>query len=200
LTLGVPISEKFLQEPDPDSPSGGVLKPNAEYILISNGGAGFANNLSLTKYLHDKIGNYSLIVVNGRNEKSKNDIDEFVAQNNITNVVNLGFVTDMHYLMKNSKIMVGKSGSSSVCEASACKLRFIVLNNLLFPEVRNIKFLKNRNAATVVKNKRQILAAIKQYASDDGCSQEKHGNFVKIAQDNVSDAVARKIIEVLNQI
>lgn len=199
LNIGVPIAEKFYQNTDKDKVLQDLKTDGKKFILMSNGGAGFANNYDITKYLYDKIEDYYLIVVNGRNQEGKEKIDEFIRENNVKNVINLGFVSNMHELMKISDIMIGKSGSSSVCEASTCGVKFIVLDNKLFPEVRNIKFLKKKNCAVVVKNKKQILDAIKLYISQDEDAEVKHTNFKELTSDNVAEKIATEIIDILKQ-
>lgn len=193
-TYGVPIAEKFYSDVSVNEVVKKLGANSDKFILVSNGGAGFGDNCKLVRYLYDKIKDYNLIIVNGNNEKSKKEIDAFIKRNNINNVINLGFVTNMPGLMKASQIMVGKSGSSSICEASTCKVKFIVYDNKLFPEVKNILFLKKRDAAIVVKSYKQIVKAISAYLNNDENSRKKHANFSALCTGNPSAEVARDII------
>lgn len=194
-TYGVPIAEKFYSEVSKQDVIRQLGVSGNKFILISNGGAGFGDNCKLVKYLCRKINDYNLIIVNGNNEKSRQEIEEYIKQNNITNVVNLGFVSNMPDLMKISDIMVGKSGSSSICEASVCKVKFIVYDSRLFPEVKNIEFLVKRDAAIVVKNCKQIAKAIGDYLTDDENARRKYLNFTNLCGDNVAEKVALEILK-----
>lgn len=189
LTYGIPLNPKFknLKEQREN-----ILQKlgyeDKKYILISNGGAGFANNYKIVTDFYDKVGEYSFIVVNGRNLESKEKIDNFIKEKNISNVINLGFVDNMHELMKISEIMIGKCGSSTINEASLSGLKFIGLNNFLVPEIYNIKYLKSKDAIIVVKNGKQIEKALKIFINDQ--KENIHKNFTKICNPKSCEQIA----------
>lgn len=192
LTYGIPINPKFKNVTDDRAEILSKLGlEDKKYILISNGGAGFANNYKIVTDFYDKVNNYAFIVVNGRNIESKEKIDSFIKEKNIQNVVNLGFVNNMQELMKVSDIMIGKCGSSTINEASYSHLKFIGLNNYLVPEIYNIKYLKSKNAVIVVKNSKQIDQALHFFINE---KEEKISeNFFKVCNKNCSEQITNII-------
>lgn len=195
-TTGIPIDKKFYEQYDKEDIKRQLNFNADKYILISNGGAGFANNYKLVRNLHDKIGEYYLIVVNGNNKQSKDKIQNFIDKNQIHNVINLGFVNNMTQLMYISDIMIGKCGSSSLCEASAFGLKYIVLNNNLFPEIKNIKFIKKRKAALIAKNIKGIKKALNIFLNDKIKSEEIVENFKHVNIKNNLQIIKDLILQI----
>ena len=193
-TFGIPINPKFHQKVDRAQVLKKMNFPDKKFILISNGGAGFANNCKIVKHFYDKIVDYYLIVVNGKNKASESEINSFIKENNIKNVINLGFVDNMNELMAISDIMIGKCGSSTLCEASINHLKYIALDNNLFPEIKNIEFLKNRQASIVVKNTKEMSEALKLCISGSDKIKAIEKNFSKINIENSTEKIAQLIL------
>lgn len=70
--------------------------------MIMNGGVGFGDNLGLVQYIMKAKQDFQLVVVNGRNEKMKEAIDEYIAENNVKNILNLGFANNVDVIMSAS--------------------------------------------------------------------------------------------------
>ncbi len=183
-TVGVPISHKFYDNVDRQDILRELGYEGDKFILVSNGGAGFANNKKIVKAFYDKVGDYSFIVVNGKNTQSKEEIDRFIEENNVKKVINLGFVDYMPKLMKVADIMIGKCGSSSLCEAAASNVKYVALDNKLFPEIKNIKFLNKRKSAIVVKNLSGMKKALDMYINNPQDAQGIMNNFKQINVEN----------------
>lgn len=189
LNYGIPINSKFLTvDQDRQAILSKLGYEDRLYILISNGGAGFANNLKIITSFYNKVGDYGFIVVNGKNTESKVKIDKFIAENSIKNVINLGFVSNMQELMKISDIIIGKCGSSTINESSYSKLKFIGLNNFLVPESYNIKYLRLKNSIKVVKNKKEISHALEYFMNEK--NGEISNNFFKLCNGKCAEQIA----------
>ncbi len=193
LNYGIPINSKFFLPFNREEVLKNMNTKDGKFILVTNGGAGFANNLKIVKYFHDKIGDYSLIVVNGRNAESKQQIDDYIKQNNIKNVINLGFATNMHELIKLSDIVIGKTGSSSILETSACGVKFIALDNFLVPEYFNIKYLKTLNAVKIVSTTKQMEKALNFYIQNSQEAQKMQQNFKNICKPDCLNNIIKTI-------
>ncbi len=192
-TIGIPINPKFLTNSTKEEILNKLNYPDKRYILLSNGGAGFGNNYKIIKYFSKEMPEFGFIVVNGKNTKSKEKIDKFIKKNNLNNVINLGFVDYMPDLMQISEIMIGKCGSSTLCEASVKELKYIALNNNLFPEIKNIEFIIDRNSALIAKNIRDIKKNIDFYLNNQDSGQILE-NFKSISNKNASKEISQLII------
>lgn len=194
VTAGIPIRDIFQNENMDAEEIKKSLNTNKEkFILVSNGGAGFGSNYQIVRRYHDKVDGYTFIVVNGRNEKSKKQIDKFISKNNIKNVINLGFASNMHELIYISDIMIGKCGSSTLCEAAKMGVKYIAIDNNLFPELMNIAYLQEQNAIRVAKNTTQIGKILSDYIFNPENTEKIKQNFAKISSSNSANIIAETI-------
>lgn len=146
-------------------------------VLITNGGFGFGRNLGFVRALTKELSDSGIIFVNGRNAEQKARIDDYLAENGIRNVINLGFVDNMHEWMAVSDIMVGKCGSCTINEAATVGLNFVAYDNRFFPELDNLKYLKRRGAAPVVRRPRQIVETFARYDRDPAAFEQMRMRF-----------------------
>ena len=190
ITTGIPVSSSFENLPPAKDLCEKLGLPDTNNILISNGGAGFGSNKKLVENICPYLGNYRLIVINGNNTAEKEKIEKFIMGKKVKNVVNLGFVKNMPEYMAVSGVMLGKCGGSTLSEASSCELCFIAYDNKLFPEIRNIKYLKQKNAAFVVRHAKDAERIIKQFLSDNQPFVEKKKNFSHINLRNAAQRIS----------
>ena len=89
--LGIPVQPKFSEIIDKTEARNALgISRDRFTIMIMNGGVGFGDNLGLVRYIMEAKQDFQLVVVNGRNEKMKEAIDEYIAENNVKNILNLG--------------------------------------------------------------------------------------------------------------
>ena len=84
----------------------------------------FGDNLSLIQniLLSKNRERFQIVLVNGRNEKMKESVDEYIAQENITNIKNIGFAKNVDVIMSASDMLIGKIGGVAIAEAFNKKL------------------------------------------------------------------------------
>ena len=122
-------------------------------VLVMFGGGGFGKNVkTFQKLLKAKLP-IQIVVVNGRDEKSKNRIDKILSKHNtIHKVLNLGFTTDISTIMSASDIFVGKCGCITTNEAMNKNLPLILSKKQVAQEYDNYIFLKHNNACITQSN------------------------------------------------
>lgn len=116
-TLGLPLRSIFYAKYDKQEIRKQLALDGKFTVLIVSGGNGLGNTKKLVKDILSANLDITLIVINGRNKKSYNQIEKLIKKHNIKNVVNLGFVTNIDEYMKASDVTISRAGSSCVFEA-----------------------------------------------------------------------------------
>ena len=165
-TTGIPVGRAFTDLPPKEELRQKLGVPCGRNVLITNGGFGFGRNLDFVRALTRELTDCGIIFVNGRNAEQKEKIDAYLAESGVRNVVNLGFVDNMQEWMAVSDVMVGKCGGCTVSEAAALDLNFVAYDNRFFPEMDNLKYLKDRAATVAVRRPKQIVRVLARYDQD----------------------------------
>ena len=157
-----------------------------------NGGFGVANNKKLLKQLDEIDADFQIILVNGRNEKSKKEVDALLEKDKISKkVLNLGYSTVVDELMDASDCILGKVGGVSVCEALNKRLPIIVVNEPPAQEYDNMKFLTEQNAAIYIDKRKNFGKILKEYLSDTTKLEPLKENIERLRRPNAArDAAA----------
>ena len=122
------------------------LDPEIPTLLISAGAAGGTYTQSIVQQTLRMQRKFQAIVVCGRNDELKRDIDLLVRGRGEHYQV-LGFTKDMANLMRAATLFVGKPGGLSSSECMAAGLPMILIKPIPGQEVRNSDFLLEEGAA-----------------------------------------------------
>lgn len=147
VTLGFPIRNCFYDAYNKEEIRKNLNLEDKFTVLTISGGNGLGNTKKLVKdIINAKLG-ITLIVINGRNKKTYNQIDKFIKKNNIKDIVNLGFVTNIDQYMKASDVVISRGGGSSVFEEININKPIIFRENLINnEEITKQYFIKNKCA------------------------------------------------------
>ena len=155
---GIPVKEKFENQ----SANADYYKPlnfddKIFTILIMNGGQGAGRALPIIKSLESIDYPLQVIVVNGRNKKNFESVQEYLPKVKDTmNVVNYGFVTNIHELMMISDIYVGKVGGITTTECIKMGLPIIIPEMPPAQEIFNMNYLLRNEAAIYAKTVKRL--------------------------------------------
>src|SRR3954454_24439830 len=122
------------------------LRPDRPILLISAGAAGGAYTETIVQQTFRLTNDFQAVVVCGRNEQLKSQIEGLVALRRERYCV-LGYTTDMPDLMRAATLFVGKPGGLSSSEGMAAGLPMILIHPIPGQEVRNSDFLLEEGAA-----------------------------------------------------
>lgn len=86
-------------------------------------------------------GTINILVVTGKNESLKENIESYIAKNRFENVKIYGFMTEMDKLLKVSDFFVFSGGSMSFTEASLIGVPSLIFNPTTFVEMGNQQYL-----------------------------------------------------------
>jgi processive 1,2-diacylglycerol beta-glucosyltransferase len=122
------------------------LRPDRPILLISAGAAGGAYTQTIVQQTLRMGNDFQAVVVCGRNEQLKSQIEGLVAFNRDRYRV-LGYTDDMPDLMRTATLFVGKPGGLSASECMAAGLPMVLIHPIPGQEVRNSDFLLEEGAA-----------------------------------------------------
>jgi processive 1,2-diacylglycerol beta-glucosyltransferase len=122
------------------------LRPDRPILLISAGAAGGEYTQTIVQQTLRMGSDFQAVVVCGRNEQLKGQIEGLVAFRRDRYRV-LGYTNDMHDLMRSATLFVGKPGGLSSSECMAAGLPMVLIHPIPGQEVRNSDFLLEEGAA-----------------------------------------------------
>jgi processive 1,2-diacylglycerol beta-glucosyltransferase len=154
---GIPVRPAFLQEFDKEALRRKYnLNPDLPTVLVMGGAYGVMGDMSqICEELFTYPRPIQVVVVTGRNERMKAQLEEILPQ--ATNPVwVLGFVAEIYELMALADLMLTKAGGLTISEAMALQLPMILYRPIPGQEVQNAKFLVRSGVATLARNRRQV--------------------------------------------
>lgn len=147
---GIPIDPAFADPVDREEVLAGYgLDPGMPTILVMGGGLGLGSLARSVGTLATLRRPCQIIVVTGNNVQLRAKIEQSVKGLPNRTVV-LGYVHNVHQLMRSSDLMVSKAGGLSCAEALAAGLPMFIVDPLPGQEERNSRFLTGIGAAVAV--------------------------------------------------
>jgi processive 1,2-diacylglycerol beta-glucosyltransferase len=160
VATGIPISARFLTEPDGKKVRQTLgLRDDQPVVLVLSGGFGMGPVEEILAEL-DKVERvFQTIVVTGRNEELRRELAA-ADRKHPTHV--LGFVSNMNELMAISDLIITKPGGLTSSEALAMGKPLFILNPIPGQEAANSDFLLERGAAAKVNRVEDLPYRIEQ--------------------------------------
>lgn len=146
VTSGIPVRPEFSRPLDVEAVRARYgLRGDVPVVLISAGASGGPKALQVVRQCLAIDTSFQAVVVCGRNEELKTQVEELVAGSDRFTV--LGFTQEMPALMRISALFVGKPGGLSSSECMAAGLPMVIVDPIPGQEVRNADFLLEEGAA-----------------------------------------------------
>lgn len=144
---GIPVEQEFAQPVD----RAAVLKrhnldPDKPTLLIAGGALGLSPAVAVVRRLMQLDRDFQAIIVCGKNEEMKNDVEELVAGRQDRFRV-LGYTKEMPDLMGAATLLLSKPGGLTTAEALARGLPMVILDPIGGQEERNSDVLLEAGAA-----------------------------------------------------
>ncbi len=172
VTSGLPIREVFYADFDRMAHKRALGLHEGKVVTVVNGGNGLGNTLKLVQSLLKEGGDYQIVVVNGKNEKSRFKIEKYLKKKGVTNVLNLGYVSNMVDYLRATDLGVVRCGSSVLTEFISLGIPMVLREKMIINEDLNKQFLVESGCAVGMKR-----------ISDGGkCVKEVLENEEKYAQ------------------
>jgi processive 1,2-diacylglycerol beta-glucosyltransferase len=173
------------------------LDPALPTILIPTGGFGVGPIEELMESLvrmHNKV---QVIVICGRNESLKNQLDRFVQalpSNCPVGIMVLGFTTEMNEYMSAADIILGKTGGLTVSEALAKGLAFVIINPIQGQEERNADHLLEEGVAIRCNNLPVLAYKIDKLLDDPKRLAVMQANAERLGRPNAAFDIVKKLL------
>ncbi|WP_211223234.1 MGDG synthase family glycosyltransferase [Propionicicella superfundia] len=146
VASGIPVRPEFSAPFDPAAVRARHgLRADVPVVLISAGAAGGPKALQVVRQCLDLPQEFQAVVVCGRNEDLRAQMESLVAGHPDVHV--LGFTQEMPDLMRISSLFVGKPGGLSSSECMAAGLPMVLVDPIPGQEERNADFLLESGAA-----------------------------------------------------
>jgi processive 1,2-diacylglycerol beta-glucosyltransferase len=155
---GIPIRSVFAQ-PVNRTEAKQQLNLRADWptLLIMAGAYGVIGDISqICEELFQSRKSLQALIVCGKNEKLKNQIEELAAKSCIPVQV-FGFVKDVHTLMAAADLILTKAGGLTISESLAMELPMLLYRPIPGQEQQNADFLVRSQVAVLAKTRQQVF-------------------------------------------
>lgn len=196
LPYGITVNEKFSQKMDKCEARKKLgLKDGVFTVLVMFGGGFWSGNCRIVKNLvkHIKGRSLQIIVVNGRDEKSKKRIDKIKTKGGIS-IVNYGFTKEVDLLMSAADVMIGKAGGASVTESLNKYLPMLCCSRLPEQEKYNVNAIVSEGAARQYKNDRMLIRIMNELLNNPRQLIEMRENVARIRRPNATANLAKDML------
>ena len=187
LSFGIPVSEKFLKEEQKENLLKDLqLKPNTLTILVMFGGGHWNGSYKALKNLIRALKNKDsqVIVINGKNKKTFNQISKLKTPKNI-HISNIGYTNNVEKYMTVSDICYTKVGGVSSTEMLYKNLPIFAIKKLPMQEKHNLEYLSSKGLAFKIKTKKDIQKNIEIVFSNNSTHINENNIIKKDALQNI---------------
>ena len=159
--LGIPVAKEFTLAKNRTDVCKSLNIKNTFTILIMGGSLGFGKINEIFKSLLNQKRNLQIIVVAGKNQKLKSQLEEAIYPKS-KKVEILGYTKRVADLMTASDIIITKPGGITIAEAIVKNLPIIITSPIPGQEERNAHFLMNTGVAARISEDETINSIIHQ--------------------------------------
>lgn len=177
---GIIVSNTFSQLPDKESSAKALnLDPNLFTLIIMKAGFFGIKEKNIIKALSQVNKPIQVVIINGRDEKSRKKIDKLLQKNNLVHKVhNIGYTKDIPLYFACSDLILGKAGGLTTTECLTSKLPSLIIENLPQQEIYNKQYMEKLGVAKGV-NKNTLGDTINQIVESPKLLQKMKDNCKK---------------------
>jgi processive 1,2-diacylglycerol beta-glucosyltransferase len=194
---GIPIHPLFSKPRDPaDARKAHGINGDRPVVLQLAGGFGVGPIEKLTRSILSIDAPLDLIVVAGRNEKLKQQLDAVEAPERHRLKV-MGFTDKMDELMAAADVVVSKPGGLTTSEVLARGAAMAIVNPIPGQETRNSDFLLEHGAAIKINNAATLPYKLGQLLADPKRLQQLKRNALKLGKPQAAFDVAKLALSMI---
>lgn len=164
---GIPICQKFVKPLSREVLATKYGLDSKQFtILVMGGGDGFiGKGLSTFHALEDLASPLQLIIICGRNNRLRKQLEEELKTSK-HNFLVTGFCDNVNELMAISDLLISKPGGVTISEAMAMELPFLIYKPLPGQEEDNADYLVKTGLALRAENEKELISKIHHMLSD----------------------------------
>jgi processive 1,2-diacylglycerol beta-glucosyltransferase len=189
-STGIPILRRFRQPIDQNEVRQKHDLAKLPTILVMGGSLGLGHIQEIVKQLDDESDGVQILVVTGRNEILRNELDRHQWRNRCRIY---GFVDYIHELMAVSDLVLTKPGGVTSAEALSQAKPIVVISPIPGQEDRNSDFLTEQGAAIRLMDDRYAGVKIAQLLRD----QERLEILGQMARRLAKPTAAERVIDLI---
>lgn len=160
---GIPVEKSFMENRDRETVLNELgLDPNKKTVLLMGGSFGAGNIKGTLDELSTIDRDFQMLVITGRNESLKNDIEKRIeGYNSNISIKVVGFTNIMNDILPAIDILVTKPGGLTTTEALLKDVPMVIPYFIPGQEAENLDFLTNCGVAVRTTKKFSIKSVIK---------------------------------------
>lgn len=113
------------------------------------------------KLLVKKNLDINIIIITGKDKKLMNSCNDYITDNNINNVLVLGYTKDLYNLINISNVVITKPGTSTLIEVMSFKKPTILLPSTNIEERKNSRYMLKNNLSINANNPIDLVKKVK---------------------------------------
>jgi processive 1,2-diacylglycerol beta-glucosyltransferase len=190
---GIPLREGFEKPaPPPYSYDRFGLSPLKKTVLIMGGAYGVLADLKQLCEAISSINGVQVLLVCGGNEKLKKEMGARFAGNKDISV--LGFVEDVHIVMRMASCVVTKAGGVTLSEALAVTLPIVIFRPVPGQEKENADYLSQAGAAITAEHTDELTNKISHILDDKQRLIDMKKAILRLQRRNAADTIITDIM------
>ena len=166
IVTGIPVTKDFIN-------TNYYIKSKKSILIVLSGIDSISHDILFEL---DKIKNYKIKIVTGRNKKLFDKLSEY----DFTNIELYGYVNNLNQMMDEALFIVTKPGGVTTFEAINKELPLVVLNSNIGQEKGNIEFIKQNKIGVVINDLHSLPYVIDYYINNPGIISYYNKNIRKI--------------------
>ncbi|MEX0602076.1 MAG: glycosyltransferase [Bacteroidota bacterium] len=200
---GIPLMPEFRKAAaQPTSRRSLKLPPKRFTALILSGGFGVGRiaetvGVTLGVFAHQASTSFTLLVVCGKNEKVKSQLEAITVPKNVTLKV-FGYVDTMHTLMAAADVVITKAGGLTSAEAMARKLPMIIVNPIPGQETRNADMIVERGAGWKALNMPNLAFKLRNVLRRPALLREARTATSSLARPRAAELILSDVLHLLH--
>lgn len=148
-------------------------------LFFGGGGAGSSKTLPYIKKVAKNNPNLDILFIAGKNETSKEKIDNYIIKHNLKNIKTLGFVNNVPELLELCDFVVSKPGGIQLSECLYFKKPVFMIRHSGGQEIANYKYFEESNYGKYFKTSFGLNKYINNLLKDDNILNNFKNKIIK---------------------
>ena len=202
VVSGIPVGEQFAVIIDKQKAREQLcLEQNLFTVLVMKSGFFGIKNYNLTKEFSKVNQKIQIVFVNGKNEKTKKDLNKQIKHFKLKHkIINLGFSDKIDLYLSAADVVLTKGGGLSTTEALNKLCPMLIVDNLPQQEIYNKKYLVDNGCALDINKNNSISKVINEILLNEVDLNKLKVNMQKLKKANALQTIITEIDKVPNAV
>ena len=168
-------------------------------VFFGGGGNGSTTSIPYIKKLLKNKLDLDIIFIAGRNEKSKEKVDELIKIYNATNVRTIGFADNVAELLQLADFVITKPGGAQTTECLYYKKPILMINSSGGQEIANYKYFIKNKYGKRFRTSYGLNKYVKEIINNPNMLRKMHEEMQKNHNDEAIKKLYDLCMELLNE-